>query len=162
MKMKSGSVSASIDSPNKMRRASQKRAADDYATVGEKLLPLRTEADILNLCRTVELSRTTVSHDLNERSSRSHCLVTVHMYEKSGGTSVELIRTSRRPHSFPRSRACAGAVRHNTCLLVDLAGSERIAKTNVQGNAKAQAIEINKSLTALGRVVKALGARGKS
>jgi hypothetical protein len=45
---------------------------------------------------------------------------------------------------------------------VDLAGSERIAKTNVQGNAKAQAIEINKSLTALGRVVKALGARGKS
>jgi hypothetical protein len=108
----------------------------DYATVGEKLMPLRTQEDVLSLCRTVEMSRASASHELNERSSRSHCLVTIHIVSNVNGKTT-----------------------HNKCLLVDLAGSERIAKTKVEGVAKAQAIEINKSLTALGRVVKSLGAR---
>merc|ERR1711965_834394 len=49
--------------------------ADDFATVGETLAPLRTAEDVMRFCRTVELSRTTVGHALNARSSRSHCLV---------------------------------------------------------------------------------------
>ena len=119
------------ESPNVARRVS---GAADYATVGEKVTALKTVSDILSFCRSVELSRTTTSHDLNERSSRSHCLITTH---------ITTITNNEK--------------RHNTCLLVDLAGSERIAKSKVQGAAKAQAIEINKSLTALGRVVKSLG-----
>jgi hypothetical protein len=43
-------------------------------------------------------------------------------------------------------------------LVADLAGSERVAKSGAEGVVKAQAIEINKSLTALGRVVKSLAA----
>jgi len=42
-------------------------------------------------------------------------------------------------------------------LFCDLAGSERIAKSGVDGLEKAQAIGINGSLTALGRVIRALG-----
>jgi len=108
-------------SPNMTRRESKQAGGGSYATVGEKVVPLRNLDDILELCRTVELSRTSASHDLNERSSRSHCLVSVHVVTSVGG------RTTR-----------------TKCLLVDLAGSERISKSKVEGVAKAQAIEINK------------------
>ena len=126
--------SASQPSANKTRAAKPVKESQNYATVGEKLQPLKTQSDILSFCRSIELSRTTASHDLNERSSRSHCLVTVHITSSS-----------------------ANNIRHNTCMMVDLAGSERIEKSKVEGARKAQAIEINKSLTALGRVVKSLG-----
>ncbi|GMI00731.1 hypothetical protein TrLO_g8517 [Triparma laevis f. longispina] len=118
--------------PNRARRSSNV----DYATVGEKVQMLQDLPAILAFCRTVELSRASASHDLNERSSRSHCLVTVHVISTVGSKTV-----------------------HNKCLLVDLAGSERIAKSKVEGVEKAQAIEINKSLSALGRVVKSLAAK---
>lgn len=41
-------------------------------------------------------------------------------------------------------------------LFVDLAGSERILKTGVEGVARAQAMCINSSLTALGKVIRSL------
>merc|ERR1719236_314526 len=41
-------------------------------------------------------------------------------------------------------------------LLVDLAGSERLKKSEVTGDMQREAIEINKSLTALGDVMEAL------
>ncbi|GMI10252.1 hypothetical protein TrVE_jg94 [Triparma verrucosa] len=125
-------ASSSSQSPNRARRSS----SVDYATVGEKVQTLKDVSAILAFCRTVELSRASASHDLNERSSRSHCLVTVHVITTVGGKTT-----------------------HNKCLLVDLAGSERIAKSKVEGVEKAQAIEINKSLSALGRVVKSLAAK---
>ena len=83
----------------------------------------------------VESTRVAHAHNLNARSSRSHCLVHVHL-------------THRGPDSDSISR--------RQLLFVDLAGSERIERTGVDGSGKAQAVSINSSLTVLGKVVKAL------
>jgi len=107
---------------------------DQHATVGETLWPLSSPADIARLARTVECTRSATGHALNERSSRSHCLVHVHVIVKSGNH-----------------------VSRQSLLFVDLAGSERIAKSRVSGVAASQARSINGSLTALGRVIEALG-----
>lgn len=113
---------------------------DSFATVGEKLTPLRNAEDVARFARTVEATRTAKSHLLNDRSSRSHCLVKVHF---------------RRQHGTDGKNS-----RSITLLFVDLAGSERLQRTGAEGDAMAEALSINSSLSALGRVIKSLGARG--
>ena len=81
----------------------------------------------------VEATRTAAGHNLNARSSRSHCLVTVHVTRVAGG------RVSRKQFLF-----------------ADLAGSERISKSGVEGLEKKQATVINTSLTVLTKVIKSL------
>jgi len=109
-----------------------------FATVGEKLIPLTTPVEVAQLALTIEITRTAVGHALNARSSRSHCLV----------------------HLFCVDRQ-QGQVTKKRLLFVDLAGSERILKTGVEGVAATQAMAINGSLTALGKVIRALGANAK-
>lgn len=107
-----------------------------FATVGEKLIHLRGPQDVARFARTIEATRTAKSHALNDRSSRSHCLVKIHLVRKTAGGQTKV-----------------------TLLFVDLAGSERTKKTGVEGAAKAEALSINGSLSALGRVIKALGGK---
>ncbi len=107
---------------------------DKFGTEGETLWPLRTPEDVARIARLVEAERVAHSHALNDRSSRSHCLLRVHC------TLVE----------------SGGRARARRFLFVDLAGSERIAKTKVAGANLKEAANINQSLTALGRVVKEL------
>ena len=109
---------------------------ESFATIGETRVLLSEPADVARLARTIELTRTAVGHLLNARSSRSHCLVHLHLTEREGG-----------------------AVTKRQLLLVDLAGSERILNSGATGVAAAQAVAINTSLTALGKVVRAVGAR---
>jgi len=109
----------------------------EFGTEGEALWPLRTPADVARLARLVESERVAHSHALNDRSSRSHCLLRVQCtLVEEGGRA--------RPRRF---------------LFVDLAGSERIAKTEVAGARLKEAANINQSLTALGRVVNELRER---
>ena len=89
--------------------------------------------DIATLARTVEISRISKGHLLNDRSSRSHCLVQIYVSLNKGGKVLT--------PSF---------------LFVDLAGSERIKKSGVTGVASKEATLINSSLTILGRVIQAL------
>ena len=112
---------------------------EKFATVGETIVPLQSPADVARFARTVEATRTAKSHLLNDRSSRSHCLVKAHLTTRGGGDG--------------------GRTRRSHLLFVDLAGSERTARTGAEGAAKAEATAINRSLTALGRVIKQLGDR---
>jgi len=100
-----------------------------FQTVGETLTPLKTPGDIARMARLIEATRSSKSHDLNDRSSRSHCLVKVSWMHKK-----------RRLHM----------------LFVDLAGSERVLKSKVQGQRLIEAAKINNSLLALGRVIQRL------
>ena len=109
-----------------------------FATVGERILPVTTPGEVAKLALTIELTRTATGHALNARSSRSHCLV--HLY------CVERLK---------------GNVTKKQLLFVDLAGSERILKSGVEGVAATQAMAINGSLTALGKVIRALGSNAK-
>ncbi|KAI8892318.1 P-loop containing nucleoside triphosphate hydrolase protein [Globomyces pollinis-pini] len=105
-----------------------------FSTVGEHLRKLETPVDIAHLVRTVETTRTAQSHLLNDRSSRSHCLVRAELTRKSNGKAL----TSQ-------------------LLFVDLAGSERILKSGATGKLKDEAVDINQSLSVLGRVITQLG-----
>jgi kinesin family protein C2/C3 len=73
---------------------------------------------------------------MNEHSSRSHLVLT-----------VSVVGTARS----------GGATTHGKLNLIDLAGSERLAKTGAEGIRLKEAQNINKSLSALGDVVAALG-----
>ena len=115
--------------------SSTQTTRETFSTVGETLVPLDTPESLAIFARSVEATRTSKSHLLNDRSSRSHCLVKVHAKTGDG------------------TRVCI--------MFVDLAGSERVARTGATGEAKHEAQAINGSLSALGRVVKMLGERSR-
>ena len=117
-------------------KAAGATSGEQFGVEGETMWPMRTAADVAKLARLVESERVAHSHALNDRSSRSHCLIRVHC------TLVE-----------------GGSTRKRLFLFVDLAGSERIAKTEVTGARAREASNINQSLTALGRVINELNHR---
>jgi kinesin family member C2/C3 len=75
---------------------------------------------------------------MNEHSSRSHMMLTVTIISENKIT---------------------GATSRGKLNLVDLAGSERINKSGATGQALKEAQNINKSLSALGDVIAARGAK---
>jgi hypothetical protein len=112
------------------------KQVESFVTVGEKRVLIVEPADVARLARTIEHTRTAEGHLLNARSSRSHCLVHLHLTERDG-------------------EACT----KRQFLVVDLAGSERILRSGAEGVQAAQAMAINTSLTALGKVVRAVGTK---
>lgn len=77
---------------------------------------------------------------MNQRSSRSHSLFIIHLYQKN-----------LKKDSTKQSKL----------YFVDLAGSEKVGKTNVQGQQLEEAKNINKSLSSLGNVINALTSQKK-
>ncbi|KAI3785093.1 hypothetical protein L1987_44205 [Smallanthus sonchifolius] len=92
------------------------------------------------------LNRSVASTDMNNQSSRSHAIFTIHLEQKdknNGETnSSELMGEEYR---------CA------KLHLVDLAGSERAKRAGSEGLRLKEGIQINKGLLALGNVISALG-----
>ncbi|KAM8966335.1 kinesin-like protein KIFC3 [Pelodytes ibericus] len=80
-------------------------------------------------------NRATFCTNMNERSSRSHALLTITISGRDQAT---------------------GAVTTGKLNLVDLAGSERVCKSGAEGERLKEAQNINKSLLALGEVIQAL------
>ncbi|GJN38621.1 hypothetical protein PR202_gb27681 [Eleusine coracana subsp. coracana] len=96
------------------------------------LHPVNSSTDVIELMRTGLANRAVGSTALNDRSSRSHSVVTIHI------RGVDL-----------KTEAILCGALH----LVDLAGSERVDRSAVTGDRLKEAQHINKSLSALGDVI---------
>ncbi|KAK4400803.1 Kinesin-like protein KIN-14J [Sesamum angolense] len=97
--------------------------------------PVKSTSDVLELMSVGLMNRAVGATALNERSSRSHSILTVHVR----GTDLE-----------------TNAVLRGCLHLVDLAGSERVDRSEATGDRLREAQHINKSLSALGDVIFAL------
>ncbi|XP_050238761.1 kinesin-like protein KIN-14O isoform X2 [Mercurialis annua] len=92
-------------------------------------------SDVIQLMETGLNNRSVGATALNERSSRSHSVVSINVRGKDLQT---------------------GATLQGNLHLVDLAGSERVDRSEVTGDRLKEAQHINKSLSALGDVIFAL------
>ncbi|CAL9231711.1 unnamed protein product [Arabidopsis halleri] len=99
------------------------------------LEPVSSTDDVIQLMELGQLNRAVSSTAMNDRSSRSHSCVTVHVQGRD---------------------LTSGAILHGSMHLVDLAGSERVDKSEVTGDRLKEAQHINKSLSALGDVISSL------
>ncbi|KAL2235373.1 UNVERIFIED_CONTAM: Kinesin-like protein KIN-14J [Sesamum indicum] len=97
--------------------------------------PVKSTSDVLELMNIGLMNRAVGATALNERSSRSHSILTVHVR----GTDLE-----------------TNAVLRGCLHLVDLAGSERVDRSEATGDRLREAQHINRSLSALGDVIFAL------
>ncbi|XP_055784986.1 kinesin-like protein KIF9 isoform X3 [Salvelinus fontinalis] len=107
---------------------------------GLSLHPVHSEEAALNLLFEGEMNRIIGAHALNKNSSRSHCILTVHIESRSHTLSDAKYVTSK-------------------LNLVDLAGSERLGKTGSEGQVLKEAMYINKSLSFLEQAILALADR---
>ncbi|GFY81112.1 P-loop nucleoside triphosphate hydrolases superfamily protein with CH (Calponin Homology) domain-containing protein [Actinidia rufa] len=95
---------------------------------------VKSTGDVLSLMKRGELNWVVSSTAINNRSSRSHSILTVHVHGKD----------------------VSGSILRSCLHLVDLAGSERVDKSEVMGDGLKEAQYINKSLSCLGDVITAL------
>ncbi|GMH85714.1 hypothetical protein TrST_g4791 [Triparma strigata] len=96
--------------------------------------------DLINAWAGGEQLRNVTSTNMNDRSSRSHSVLSVIVETKSKTT---------------------GATTRAKLSLIDLAGSERVKKSGVHGVGMQEAQSINKSLTCLSDVISALSNESK-
>ncbi|XP_009473367.1 PREDICTED: kinesin-like protein KIF6 [Nipponia nippon] len=99
------------------------------------------EEEALNLLFLGDTNRMIAETPMNQASSRSHCIFTIHISSKEPGSAT---------------------LRHSKLHLVDLAGSERVAKTGVGGHLLTEAKYINLSLHYLEQVIIALAEKNRS
>ncbi|XP_006882221.1 PREDICTED: kinesin-like protein KIF6 [Elephantulus edwardii] len=100
-----------------------------------------TEEEALNLLFLGDTNRMIAETPMNQASTRSHCIFTVHLSSKEPGSAT---------------------VRHAKLHLVDLAGSERVSKSGVGGLLLTEAKYINLSLHYLEQVIIALSEKHRS
>jgi len=80
----------------------------DYQAKGCKEVELSSVDTIKTIMKEIEASRSCAAHQMNHRSSRSHCIVTLTCTRKTGNK-----------------------MQQSKFLFVDLAGSERLLKSGV-------------------------------
>ncbi|KAF7139372.1 hypothetical protein RHSIM_Rhsim07G0213200 [Rhododendron simsii] len=124
--------------------STSKKLEIKQASEGAHHVPRIVEARVENIKEVWDIlrvgsnARAVGSNNVNEHSSRSHCLLCIMVRAKS------LIN---------------GECTQSKLWLVDLAGSERLAKTDAQGDRLKEAQNINRSLSALGDVISALASK---
>ncbi|KAJ9171773.1 hypothetical protein P3X46_015091 [Hevea brasiliensis] len=99
------------------------------------LFPVSSTSDVIELMNLGQRNRAVGATALNDRSSRSHSCLTVHVQGRE---------------------LTSGAILRGCMHLVDLAGSERVDKSEATGDRLKEAQHINRSLSALGDVIASL------
>ncbi|KAJ7977614.1 Kinesin-like protein [Quillaja saponaria] len=99
------------------------------------LVSVSSTSDVIDLMNIGQRNRAVGATALNDRSSRSHSCLTVHVQGRD---------------------LTSGTILRGCMHLVDLAGSERVDKSEVTGDRLKEAQHINKSLSALGDVIASL------
>ncbi|KAK7277786.1 hypothetical protein RJT34_22803 [Clitoria ternatea] len=104
------------------------------------LVPVSSTNDVIELMNLGQRNRAVGATALNDRSSRSHSCLTVHVQGRD---------------------LTSGTVLRGCMHLVDLAGSERVDKSEATGDRLKEAQHINKSLSALGDVISSLAQKNQ-
>ncbi|KAL2349000.1 hypothetical protein Fmac_003000 [Flemingia macrophylla] len=121
------------------KRLEVKQAAEGFHHVpGVVEVKIDNINEVWSVLQAGNNARAVGSNNVNEHSSRSHCLLCITVKAKN---------------------LLNGACTKSKLWLVDLAGSERIGKTAAEGERLKEAQNINKSLSALGDVISALAAK---
>jgi kinesin family protein 6/9 len=111
---------------------------DEYGAFHFKGLSMHlvsTEEEALDLLFVGDTNRATASTELNQNSTRSHCIFTIMLEKRQVGVDT---------------------VTRSKLNIVDLAGSERVSRTNSAGQTLQEAKYINSSLFFLEMVIVAL------
>lgn len=95
----------------------------------------KSAEDMLKAMKIGNHNRTTAATNMNERSSRSHAIFQI---------CIEMASVEKK------------TVKIGKLNLIDLAGSERQSKSGAVGDRLKEASKINKSLSALGIIIKSL------
>ncbi|KAJ8550894.1 hypothetical protein K7X08_000264 [Anisodus acutangulus] len=122
---------------NDLFRISQMRGSTFTYEITVQMMEIYNEqtSDVLDLMDIGLRNRAKGSTAMNERSSRSHSVVTIHVH----GVDIK-----------------SGSSMRSSLHLVDLAGSERVDRSEVTGDRLKEAQHINKSLSALGDLTQLL------
>ncbi|GBG28808.1 Kinesin, putative [Hondaea fermentalgiana] len=129
--------------PNSSRRKALAVKKDQFGVVYVEnitIVPIESEAELINRVRVGVARRATDSTRMNDLSSRSHLIISITV---KGESKV------------------SGEVTSGKMTLVDLAGSERAEKSGAVGQTFKEATSINKALSALGEVINALSTNAK-
>ncbi|XP_055816640.1 kinesin-like protein KIN-14I [Solanum dulcamara] len=114
-----------------IRNSSQK----GFNVPDANLVPVASTSAVMNLMNLGHKNRAVGATAMNDRSSRSHSCLTVHVQGRN---------------------MTSGTILRGSMHLVDLAGSERVDKSEAVGDRLKEATHINKSLSALGDVIASL------
>ncbi|XP_050364601.1 kinesin-like protein KIN-14I [Argentina anserina] len=106
-----------------------------YSVPDANITRVSSTSDVIDLMNLGHKNRVVGATALNDRSSRSHSCLTVHVQGRDLTT---------------------GSILRGCMHLVDLAGSERVDKSEVTGDRLKEAQHINRSLSALGDVIASL------
>lgn len=143
------------DEKDRTPLAVREHAADGFFIEGCKLVDCLNYNVANAAFEAAARNRQTGSHDLNSRSSRSHCLTEIHIeipvtVGEDGGISHP------SEPGIDSGLTQGEYMSRGKISLVDLAGSERLKTTKSTGKVLQEAGFINKSLYVLGKVIAGL------
>ena len=124
----------------------------DHPTLGIQLsgsstlrIPVSSAEEALTLIAKGNKLRATASTNLNDRSSRSHTVI-----------SLEIVSKTLHDEDSTGASKSDQSIKIGKINLIDLAGSENVKASGAEGQTLTEAKQINKALTVLGDVLNSL------